>query len=87
MSGSWDEYFGTRKWRVATEVDGADAQVRFRKGRFTVDNGQFCSPLSTARGKAGILLQEVSDGQDVTGSRIAVGIVVFRKARNAGAVA
>lgn len=102
-TGSWDEYFGYRKWRVATEVEGTDTampgtefnldgeqpvQVRFRKGRFQIAGGVFHSPLSSARGTRGVLLQEVSpfSGDDITGSRTAVGIVVYRKACREGAV-
>lgn len=95
-SGSWDEYFGTRKWRVATEITGTDegdpSSVRFTAGKFEIENGSFCSPLSSARGKAGVILQEVDPhggphpGADIPGSRIAVGVVVFRRARKEGAV-
>lgn len=95
----WDEYFGSRRWRVATEVTGIDApvdadgpdeiRVRFTKGKFEIDNGgTFHSPLSSARGTKGIVLQEVdpATGQDLPGSRVAVGIVVLRRARKEGAV-
>lgn len=87
----WDEYFGTRKWRVASEVTGTDREesVIFAKGKFEIDgDGVFHSPLSSARGRKGVLLQEVDPrtGDDIAGSRIAVGVVVFRKARREGAV-
>lgn len=90
-TGSWDEYFGKRTWRVATEVTAVDAvgpqtTVTFSKGRFAIDGGVFHSPLSSARGTRGVLLQETSGGKDIEGSRVAVGIVVFRKARREGAV-
>lgn len=91
MEGSWDEYFGTRRWRVATEVTGAEEAgggvVAFTRGRFGIEGGAFHSPLSSARGSKGVLLQEVdADGNDITGSRIAVGVVVYRKAKREGAV-
>jgi hypothetical protein len=91
-AGSWDEYFGKRTWRVATEVTAVDAvgpqtTVTFSKGRFSIDGGVFHSPLSSARGTRGILLQETApDGSDIAGSRVAVGVVVYRKARREGAV-
>lgn len=95
-TGSWEQYFGSRRWRVASEVTGAEevpgAVVAFVGGKFGIestgeDRGVFHSPLSSARGTKGVLLQEVDQqGTDIAGSRIAVGIVVFRKARREGAV-
>lgn len=92
--GTFEEYFGSRKWRVATEVTavvpeaGDDAVVTtFTGGKFEIAGGKFHSPLSTARGRKGVLLQEVgADGSDVAGSRIAVGVVVYDRARKEGAV-
>ena len=91
MDGSWDEYFATRKWRVATEKTGTvtdgPATVRFLQGGFTIEGGKFHSPLSSARGASGMLLQEVAaDSTDIPGSQIAVGVVTLRKARKSGAV-
>lgn len=91
-SDRWEEYFGTRRWRVATEVTGADEQdgavVAFVKGKFGIEGGVFHSPLSSARGQKGVLLQEIDPqtGRDIAGSRIAVGVVVLRNARKEGAV-
>ncbi len=96
MDGSWDEYFAARKWRVAVEKTGeakdGPATVRFLQGAFTIEGTadvscKFHSPLSSARGAAGLLLQEVAgDGTDIPDSQIAVGVVTFRKARKSGAV-
>jgi len=102
MPATWDDYFATRKWRVATEVNGTEVaepgsrlnsdgdksvQVRFVKGVFEIDNGVFHSPFSSARGRRGVLLQEVgSDGEDIKDSRIAVGQVVLRRARQQSAI-
>lgn len=89
----WAEYFGERRWRVASEVTGTDfeggATTAFTGGKFTItgDGAVFHSPLSSARGKSGVLLQEVDEqGNDVDGSQLAVGVVVLRKARQAGAI-
>ncbi len=91
MEGSWDEFFVSRKWRLASEVTGEQqegpASVRFLQGAFTVTGGKFCAPGASTRGSKGLLLQEVaSDGTDIDGSRCAVGVVTYRKARQAGAV-
>lgn len=85
---NWDEYFGTRRWRVATEVTGTVERVAFTKGRFEISGGVFHSPLSSARGRKGILLQEIDpeSGKDIEDSQIAVGVVVFRRARKERAV-
>lgn len=98
---SWEDLFATRKWRVATELNGAAAaepgselndgdtvvKVEFTKGHFEIIGATFHSPLSSARGRKGVLLQEVDgSGRDVAGSRIAVGSVVLRRARGEGAV-
>lgn len=103
MTSGWDEYFGKRRWRVAVEVTGTDTaepgtafnlegdkpvQVRFARGKFEIDGGVFHSPLSSARGGKGVLLQEIDpkSGDDLTSPRIAVGVVVLRRARKEGAV-
>lgn len=99
---TWDDLFGSRKWRVATELDGEvvaepgtslnqggeSVRAAFSKGKFELFGGVFHSPLSSARGRKGVLLQEVNlqDGMDILGSRIAVGVVVFRRARAEGAI-
>jgi hypothetical protein len=93
-SGSnWEEFFGSRKWRLAEEVSGTviarkGISVVYAGGEFEITGGgKFHSPLSTARGSKGFLLQELDgQGQDIGGSRIAVGEVVYRRARQAGAV-
>jgi hypothetical protein len=91
VDGSWDEYFAKRKWRIASEETGevtdGPATVRFLQGAFTIEGGKFHSPLSSARGSKGVLLQEVGPrGADVDGSQIAVGVVTLRQARKRGAV-
>jgi hypothetical protein len=101
MPAAWGDYFGTRKWRVAKELDGTataepgtelnpgtePVRVEFSHGKFEIIGGVFHSPLSSARGRKGILLQEVSvAGEDIEGSRVAVGVVVFRRARSEGAI-
>lgn len=91
-TGSWEEYFGHRKWRLATEVTAVDTPgpkttVTFHKGKFEIEGGVFHSPLSSARGSKGMLLQELDPaGSDIPGSRVSVGIVVYRKAKREGAV-
>jgi len=94
------DYFGDRHWRVATEVTGTQVAepgtdlnagtgpvtVKFDTGSFEIEGGCFHSPFSSARGHKGVLLQEVDEhGEDVAGSRIAVGGVVFARARKSGA--
>lgn len=92
MHVDWAGYFATRKWRVAQEVTGEgednDCLVTFKRGKFEIHgDGVFHSPLSSARGRRGILLQETDeDGGDIKGSRIAVGEIVMRRARQEGAV-
>lgn len=92
MSDHWQDWFGTRKWRVLTEADGIGSvvdkktgdpiSVRFREGRFAVDDpGSFVSPFGS-RGRKGVLLQEVgADGTDVRGSMFAFGESVVKRAR------
>ena len=91
MAGKWDEYFGTRFWRVATEVSGTDesggAKIVFDKGRFGIWphaglTGVFQSPLSTNKGRRGVLLQEVDgEGRDIEGSVLPVGDRAFKRAQ------
>jgi hypothetical protein len=86
------EYFAGRTWRIAAEETGevkdGPATVRFLQGTFTIEGGKFSAPGSSARGSKGVLLQETgSDGKDIPGSRIAIGLVTLRQARKAGAVA
>jgi hypothetical protein len=75
MSGKLEDWFGTRKWRVATEVSGeqsvqvpnqegeepltAEVVVIFRKGRFEVGSPGSFSSPLGSRGRVGVLLQEV----------------------------
>lgn len=73
MSDKWAEYFGTRKWRVATEVTGSaevdGIEVRYDRGQCTVEPpGAFRSPVSGNPGRAGVLLQEVGPAGDIEGS-------------------
>lgn len=91
MEGSWDEYFAARTWRVAKELSGevsqGPAKVRFSQGLFTIIEGKFCGPGSSARGTKGVLLQETGpDGKDIAGSRVAVGQATMRMVRKSGAV-
>lgn len=98
---SWEDLFATRKWRVATELNGTATaepgtelndgdslvKVEFTKGHFEIIGATFHSPLSSARGRKGVLLQEVDEnGRDIDGSRIAVGSVVLGRARKEGAI-
>jgi hypothetical protein len=98
---SWEDLFATRKWRVATELSGtaladpgtelndgdASVVVKFARGYFEITGATFHSPLSSARGRRGVLLQEVeASGRDIPGSRIAVGKVVLGRARREGAI-
>lgn len=72
----WDEFFGTRKWRVAEELTGtvhADGfhagemvqpsiRVTFAKGCFEIEPpGAFQSILSTNQGRRGVVLQETDE--------------------------
>jgi hypothetical protein len=87
----WTGLFADRKWRVLTELTGTTGRrgwaITFDRGKFEIDGGVFHSPLSSARGRKGVLLQEVGlGGEDIPGSRIPVGEIVYRKARQAGAV-
>lgn len=98
----WEDLFGTRKWRVATELDGEvvalpgtelnqkgtePLKADFTRGHFELAGASFHSPLSSARGRKGVILQEVDErGRDIDGSRIAVGKVVLARARKEGSV-
>lgn len=90
----WEELFRGRKWRVAEEVSGEvtipkrrgqpEIVITFRRGNFTVAApGAFQSPLSTNKGRAGVLLVETdsSGSVDYPGTRMAVGAPAVRKAR------
>jgi hypothetical protein len=86
--GTWEELFGSRKWRVAEEVTGelteAGFTVRFSRGRFELPLGAaFRSVLSTNLGRRGVVLTETNaDGSaDIPGSRIAVGEAAVSRAR------
>lgn len=90
MEGS-DEYFTGRKWRVASELTGTEADgpatVTFAQGRFTITGGKFSGPGSSARGAKGVLLQEVDENsEDIEGSLVAVGESTYRRAHREGAV-
>lgn len=91
----WEELFGGgRKWRVAEEVTGTvtipkrrgtpEVVITFTRGYFAVAApGAFQSPLSTNKGRAGVLLQETDDSGtlDYPGERMAVGVPAVKKAR------
>lgn len=91
----WEELFGGgRRWRVAEEVTGTHVTrarrgvpavtITFARGLFTVAApGAYLSPLSTNRGRNGVLLQEtdVTGSADIPGSRLAVGAPAVSKAR------
>lgn len=92
---AWDELFGSRKWRVAREVTGVVSwpspgdpiNVYFKAGHFEIEGpGVFQSPLSSNKGKRGVLLREVADSQDVPGSYLWVGEKVVLRIREAGAL-
>lgn len=93
-TGSWEEWFSGRKWRVAEEVTGTvehdGVEVEFRRGVFTIaPPGAFRSALSTNLGRKGLLLQETdaSGEHDVPGSRAVFGSAAVARAReNFGAV-
>lgn len=82
-----------RRWRVAEEVTGEvtvgkGVVVQFDRGKFEMEGGKFTSPGSTARGRKGILLQEVDKetGADIEDSRVSVGEVALQQARRLGAI-
>lgn len=90
----WEELFRGRRWRVAEEVSGTvtipkrrgipEVVITFSRGNFTVAApGAFQSPLSTNKGRAGVLLVETDDSgsRDFPGTRMAVGAPAVRKAR------
>lgn len=90
----WEELFRGRKWRVAEEVTGTvtiprrrgqpEVIVTFNRGHFAVTApGAFQSPLSTNKGRTGVLLVETdADGvADLPGTRMAVGAPAVKKAR------
>lgn len=87
---NWEQYFDGRRWRLAAEKDGEVPPVTFTHGTFEIDRrdgGVFHSPVSTARGRKGYLLQELDgEGRDIDGSVIAVGEIVYRRALAEGAV-
>jgi hypothetical protein len=87
-TGSWEEWFAGRHWRVAEEVTGTveqdGVQVTFTRGAFTIaPPGAFRSALSTNLGRKGLLLQEtdVTGAHDITGSRAVFGTSAVAKAR------
>ncbi len=87
-TGSWDELFKGRYWRVAEEVSGAieqdGCQVTFRRGVFAVAApGAFRSLLSTNLGRRGVLLQETDPtwSVDIPGSRAVFGEPAVKRAR------
>jgi hypothetical protein len=88
LAGNWEELFRNRSWRVAEELTGEiedqGIKVTFKRGTFIIDApGAFASPVSTNRGRAGIVLQEMTamDGQDIPGSRMAFGVKAVERAR------
>ena len=95
---AWDEFFGSRAWRIAEEVNGvvevspaAGVSVSFSRGRFAVAGpGAFQSPFSPNKGRRGVLLQEVDAAhreRDIPGSYVVVGDTLLSRARHSGALA
>lgn len=92
MPDRWQEWFGTRKWRVATEADGEGSvtdsgnelrRVMFRQGRFTLEPPfAFTSPFGN-NGRKGVLIREVRpDGTDIPGGELfAFGETAVKRAR------
>jgi hypothetical protein len=92
-TGKWDEYFKGRHWRVAEELTGtvkikvkggAYIPVTFNRGAFRVAApGAFVSPLSTNKGRTGMVLQETdaTGVTDIPGGRVAFGAPAVQKAR------
>lgn len=79
----WQQWFGTRRWRVAAEVTGTHGLVTFDAGAFVIElPGYYESPLSRNRGLRGVLLQEVTaDGEDIPGSAYPFGDKAVARAR------
>jgi hypothetical protein len=91
----WEELFGGgRRWRVAEEVSGTvtiprrrgqpAVTITFTRGNFTVAApGAYQSPLSTNKGRTGVLLVETDDAgaADYPGTRMAVGAPAVKRAR------
>jgi hypothetical protein len=84
----WDQWFITRKWRVATEVTGMQDQdgiaVSFDHGEFDINPpGAFQSVMGPNLGRHGVLLQELDPetGKDIPGALVAFGHIVVDKAR------
>lgn len=92
-TNKWAELFSGRKWRVLEEASGqvtrvasggSAVTVTFWRGAFTVSPpGSFCSPLSTNKGRRGLVLQETDQAGsgDIPGSRIVVGEPAVKRAR------
>lgn len=84
----WDQWFVTRKWRVATEVTGTGSgdgvPVHFDHGEFDIEPpGAFQSVMGPNLGRHGVLLQELdpATGHDIPGALVAFGHMVVDKAR------
>jgi hypothetical protein len=89
----WDELFYERRWRVGEEYTGAvrdgGVTVTFDRGRFSIEGGAYQSPLSTNRGRHGVLLIETDAGgaADLAGPdgrkvKLAVGEPAVKRARD-----
>jgi hypothetical protein len=88
VASTWDEWFGTRRWRIATEYSGIwvteeGSEVVFDKGAFTCSSpAAYQSPVSANLGRRGWLLQEVSkQGRDIADSQAAFGEAAVERAR------
>lgn len=75
------QWFGARRWRVATDVSSENDDVVIVQGEFWTKGGKvFQTPLGH-KGRHGYILQEVTqDGVDIPNSRVTFGWVTLNTA-------
>ena len=93
-TNKWAELFRGRKWRVLEEATGqvrrtasggSPVTITYHRGVFTFSPpGSYSSPLSTNKGRRGLVLQETDAAgtDDIPGSRIVVGEPAVKRARD-----
>jgi hypothetical protein len=81
-----EDWFGKRRWRIATELNGKLGEANYREGEFWLPEGKvFRTPLGHV-GRHGFALQEIdAQGNDVADGeghpvRVTFGWTILRKA-------
>jgi hypothetical protein len=76
-----EQWFGGRRWRLATETSLENEDVLIRDGEFWTKDGKVFRTPFGHKGHHGYILQEITqDGADIPGSRATFGWITLQHA-------